>query len=217
MVTNWMKAITTAERMAATIRNRVCSRQSANVDATVLVATMFRQMGLVSAITATRVVYLDAILYLGAGIIGTGHHWYFTGQGTLNMCLASAFSAMEVVPLTLLTLDAWDFVKIKDRPCAWPRLESATHIMTAGSARPLEDAFRIAQLDLVQWLGSDYGLDPLDAYQLVTQAVESPLANVCDPNYTSVAKIEKRYLPRAPAMDGAHTRLTDIAASYRGA
>jgi len=72
----------------------------------------------VNLTTATRVVYLDAILYLGAGIIGTGHHWYFTGQGTLNMGLASAFSAMEVVPLTLLTLDAWDFVRIKDRPCA---------------------------------------------------------------------------------------------------
>jgi len=86
--------------------------------ATVLVATMFHQMALVSVTTATRVVYLDAILYLGAGIIGTGHHWYFTGQGTLNMGLASAFSAMEVVPLTLLTLDAWDFVRIKNRPCA---------------------------------------------------------------------------------------------------
>jgi len=71
----------------------------------------------VSVTTATRVVYLDAILYLGAGIIGTGHHWYFTGQGTLNMGLAASFSALEVVPLTLLTLDAWDFVRIKDRPC----------------------------------------------------------------------------------------------------
>lgn len=85
--------------------------------ATVLVAVMFFQMGLVSAKSATRVVYLDAILYLGAGVIGTGHHWYFTGQGTLNMGLASCFSAMEVVPLTLLTLDAWDFVRLKDRDC----------------------------------------------------------------------------------------------------
>ncbi|MEO6595553.1 MAG: cbb3-type cytochrome c oxidase subunit I, partial [Planctomycetota bacterium] len=85
--------------------------------ATVLVAVMFFQMGLVNARSATRVVYLDAILYLGAGVIGTGHHWYFTGQGTLNMGLASCFSAMEVVPLTLLTLDAWDFVRLKDRQC----------------------------------------------------------------------------------------------------
>ena len=61
--------------------------------ATVLVAVMFFQMGLVGARTATRIVYLDAILYLGAGIVGTGHHWYFTGQGTLNMGLAACFSA----------------------------------------------------------------------------------------------------------------------------
>jgi nitric oxide reductase subunit B len=85
--------------------------------ATVLVAVMFHQLGLVTVRTATRVVYLDAILYLSAGIIGTGHHWYFTGQGTLNMGLAACFSAMEVIPLTLLTLDAWDFVRLRTRRC----------------------------------------------------------------------------------------------------
>ena len=69
--------------------------------ATVLVAVMFYLLGLVTAKTATRVVYLDAILYLGGGILGTGHHWYFTGQGTLNMGVAACFSALEVVPLTL--------------------------------------------------------------------------------------------------------------------
>ena len=83
--------------------------------ATVLVAVMFYQLGLVSAKAATRLVYLDAILYLAGGILGTGHHWYFTGQGTLNMGLAACFSAMEVIPLTLLTLDAWDFIRLKDQ------------------------------------------------------------------------------------------------------
>ncbi len=85
--------------------------------ATVLVAVMFHQIGLVSAKSATRLVYLDAILYLSGGIIGTGHHWYFTGQGTLNMGLAACFSALEVVPLTLLTLDAWDFIKLRSKTC----------------------------------------------------------------------------------------------------
>jgi nitric oxide reductase subunit B len=80
--------------------------------ATVLVAVMFASMGLVTAKTATRVVYLDAILYLGAGIVGTAHHWYFTGQTTMAMALGACFSAMEVVPLTLLTLDAWDFIRL---------------------------------------------------------------------------------------------------------
>ena len=148
--------------------------------------------------------------YLGVNVegalfsLGDGH----ARQGEGETCGVAVETAMN----TVLAVDL-----VKGRPCAWPRLESATHIMSAGSARPLEDAFRIAQLDLVQWLGSDYGLDPLDAYQLITQAVESPLANVCDPNYTSVAKLAKQYLPRAPAMDGAHARLSDVAVTYRGA
>ncbi len=79
---------------------------------TTMVAVLFYQLGLVSRKTATRIIYLDAILFLGAGIIGTGHHWYWTGQTHLNMALSALFSAMEVVPLTLLTLDAWDFVKL---------------------------------------------------------------------------------------------------------
>ena len=85
------------------------------VFATVLVAIMFRYMGLVSMRSATRLVYLDAILFLVGGIVGTGHHWYFTGQGTLNMGLAACFSALEVVPLTLLTLDAAGFVQLRKR------------------------------------------------------------------------------------------------------
>ncbi|NOZ77890.1 MAG: nitric-oxide reductase large subunit [Acidobacteria bacterium] len=83
--------------------------------ATVLVAIMFRRLGLVTIRSATRLVYLDAILFLAGGIIGTGHHWYFTGQGVLNMGLASCFSALEVVPLTLLTLDAAGFMRLRER------------------------------------------------------------------------------------------------------
>jgi acetamidase/formamidase len=104
---------------------------------------------------------------------------------------------------------------IKGQPCPWPRLESDAYIMSTGSARPLEDAFRIAQLDLVQWLSADFGLAPLDSYQLVSQAVESPLANVVDPNYTSIAKIRKQWLPRNATMGGAHARLREQAATYR--
>jgi nitric oxide reductase subunit B len=79
---------------------------------TVMVAVIFFRLGIISRITACRVVYLDAILYLGSGIVGTGHHWYWTGQSNVTMALAAVFSALEVVPLTLLTLDAWDFVQV---------------------------------------------------------------------------------------------------------
>ncbi len=105
---------------------------------------------------------------------------------------------------------------IKGVPCPWPRLETGEHIMTAGSVRPLEDAFRIAQTELIRWLAGEYGLDVMDAYQLVSQGVEAPLANVVDVNYTSIAKMPKRYLPAGPVMAGTHARLADLAAQYRG-
>lgn len=79
---------------------------------TVMVAIIFLQFGVVSRLTATRVIYLDAILYFAGGFIGTGHHWYWTGQTSFNMALSALFSALEVVPLTLITLDAWDFVRL---------------------------------------------------------------------------------------------------------
>src|SRR6202034_4250517 len=94
----------------------------------------------------------------------------------------------------------------------WPRLENDAYIMSAGSARPLEDAFRIAQHDMVTWVSALCGLDPIDGYQFVTQAVESPLANVVDTNYTSIAKMPKRYLPKS-AYDGVHARLKELAAA----
>ncbi|WP_054032331.1 nitric-oxide reductase large subunit [Desulfatitalea tepidiphila] len=79
---------------------------------TVLVAVTFYQLGVVRRINVIRVIYMDAILFLSGGIIGTAHHWYWTGQTNFTMALAAMFSALEVVPLTLLTLDAWDFMKL---------------------------------------------------------------------------------------------------------
>ncbi|MEO8154133.1 MAG: cbb3-type cytochrome c oxidase subunit I [Rhizobacter sp.] len=79
--------------------------------ATTVVALTFYQLGLTRRNVALRVIYLDAILYFLGGLMGTGHHWYFTGQTNVNMAVSALFSALEVVPLTLLTLDAWDFVR----------------------------------------------------------------------------------------------------------
>jgi nitric oxide reductase subunit B len=79
---------------------------------TVIVSVILYQLGLVRRITAIRAIYLDAVLYFGGGVIGTAHHWYFTGQTEFSMALGAMFSALEVVPLTLLTLDAWDFYRV---------------------------------------------------------------------------------------------------------
>jgi acetamidase/formamidase len=104
---------------------------------------------------------------------------------------------------------------LKDVATPWPRLESDKHIMSTGSARPLEDAFRISQLDLVRWLVRDYGFSELDAYQFATQAAESPLANVCDTNYTCVAKLRKEWLPPRETHRGLHAQLRETAALLR--
>ena len=66
--------------------------------------------------------------------------------------------------------------------------------MTVGSARPMEDAARIAYTELVEWLAADYGYDRLDAYQLLTQLGEMYVGNMVDTNYSLVAKLEKRHL-----------------------
>ena len=85
--------------------------------ATTVVAVTFFQLGLTRLNTALRVIYLDAILYFLGGLIGTGHHWYFTGHTQFNMAMSAMFSVLEVVPLTLLTLDAWDFVRTTRGDC----------------------------------------------------------------------------------------------------
>lgn len=79
---------------------------------TIIVAYFFHRLGMVSARSALSVIYLDIIFYLGSGIIGTGHHYYWTGQPAMNMALGGMFSALEVVPLTLLTVEAWRFIRL---------------------------------------------------------------------------------------------------------
>ena len=83
----------------------------------------------------------------------------------------------------------------RQRPLSWPRIETDTHLMAIGSARPLEDAARIAWKELIGWLVEDYAFDRLEAYQLLGLAGEMRLGNMVDPNYSMVAKISKRWLP----------------------
>jgi acetamidase/formamidase len=147
--------------------------------------------------------------YLGVNVegalfsLGDGH----ARQGEGETCGVAVECAMNTVVIVEL---------LKGLATPWPRIESDTHIISTGSARPLEDAFRISQLDLVRWLARDYGFSELDAYQFATQVVESPLANVCDTNYTCVAKIRKEWLPERETHRGMHARLRETAATLRG-
>ena len=77
---------------------------------------------------------------------------------------------------------------------AWPRIESPDKLMAVGSARPMEDAARIAYAELVEWLAADHGYERLDAYQLLTQLGELYVGNMVDTNYSLVAGVRKEYL-----------------------
>jgi acetamidase/formamidase len=145
-----------------------------------------------------------ATCYLGVNVdgalfsVGDGH--YRQGEG--EACGTAVEGAMNVT----LVVDL-----IKGGGPAWPRLESGSHLIVVGSSRPLEDAWRVSQVGMVSWLSELYGLDKLDAYQLLSQTSEAPLANVVDANYSAVTKVAKALLPQAAAYDGMHARLRDAA------
>ena len=79
---------------------------------TIMVAYIFVLLGVVSRSTATRVIYLDVILYSVGGVIGTMHHLYFSGSPAIHMAAGAFFSAMEVIPLVLLTVEAYRFIRL---------------------------------------------------------------------------------------------------------
>ena len=150
-------------------------------------------------------------VYFGVGqegamfALGDGH----ARQGQGEVCGTAVEAAMNTVMVI-------DLVKAGDAggPTAWPRFETDDALMSTGSTRPLEDAYRVSQHDLVTWMSALTGLDELDAYQLVSQAGEAPVANVCDPNYTFVAKLDKQWALGATAYGGVHARLRDAGRRY---
>jgi amidase len=84
---------------------------------------------------------------------------------------------------------------IKGKTIAWPRFESKDELMATGIYRPLDDSLRIAFTQLVAWIHADYGLSELDAYELLSKVATIHLAEMVDPNYVVIAKINKKFLP----------------------
>jgi acetamidase/formamidase len=129
--------------------------------------------------------------------IGDGH----ARQGVGEVCGTAVEAAMD----TVVVIDL-----VKGAAPAGPRLEDDAFLMTTGNARPLEDAYRMSQHDLVGWTAELLDLDPLDAYQLVSQAGLAPAGNVCDTNYTMVVKLPKSLLGSRTAYHGLHDRLRAV-------
>jgi amidase len=121
---------------------------------------------------------------------------FFTGdahgnQGDGELCGV----ALEITAKVTLTFELLKGVRFAN-----PRIISDDALLAVGSARPMEDAARIAYGELVDWLTESYGFDRLDAYQLLTQAGTLYVGNMVDTNYSLVAGIAKSHLPaRVPS------------------
>jgi acetamidase/formamidase len=136
--------------------------------------------------------------------LGDGH--YRQGEG--EACGTAVEGAMTTTVIVELVKGA-----ASGGGPAWPRIEDDTHWMTVGSSRPLEDAWRIGQTQLVYWFRDLFGLDAMDAYQLLSQITEVPIANVVDANYSAVVKARKSLLPPVAAYGGLHDDLRARAAT----
>lgn len=79
---------------------------------TVLIGYFMVMMGLVSRQAAIRVIYLATLLFLGSGLLGISHNFYWNAKPVFTMALGSVFSTLQVIPLVLLTLEAWRFSKL---------------------------------------------------------------------------------------------------------
>ncbi len=135
--------------------------------------------------------------------LGDGH----ARQGEGELIGSGLESAMDGV----LAVDV-----VKGAGTDWPRYENDDYLMSTGSVRPLDDAFRVASKDMVGWVHDLTGMDVMDSYQLVSQAMLAPLANMVDPNFTFVVKMPKTALGQAgqAAYGGAHAKLAALGREY---
>ncbi|MBS0307375.1 MAG: nitric-oxide reductase large subunit [Proteobacteria bacterium] len=87
------------------------------VFATAVIALLFTRLGLIRAATANSAIVLETIVFLFGGILGTLHHLYFTGTPTMVIAIGAMFSALEVVPLSMIGIEAYrNYQRSKSAP-----------------------------------------------------------------------------------------------------
>jgi len=97
------------------------------VFATAVIALLFTRLGLIHASSANRAIVAETIVFLFGGILGTLHHLYFTGTPTFVIAIGAMFSALEVVPLSMIGIEAWrSYQRLRAAPWVstyrWPIL-----------------------------------------------------------------------------------------------
>jgi amidase len=101
-------------------------------------------------------------LYLPVNVRGA---LFYFGDGHAAMGDGEVAGSAVEVPMKA----RFRFALVKGQSTEWPRLENDHELMTTGICRPVDDAVRIAVIEMVHWVHRDYGLSELDAYELFSK------------------------------------------------
>lgn len=82
------------------------------VFAVVVIGFLLVQMKLVTKKSTLRQLYFQITILLGSGVLGIGHHYYYNGSSEIWIAIGAVFSALEIIPLTLLILEAYSQYKM---------------------------------------------------------------------------------------------------------
>ncbi|HRA46898.1 MAG TPA: acetamidase/formamidase family protein [Thermomicrobiales bacterium] len=108
-------------------------------------------------------------------------------QGDGELCCAGGIETRSTLTLRVEIIP-------KPEQLTWPRIETETHLIAIGCARPLDDAFRIAVTELVHWMVAEHGFTEPEALMLLGQVAEARATQFVNPKFTYVCKIARQYL-----------------------
>lgn len=123
-------------------------------------------------------------LYLPVAV--TGAYLYLGDvhacQGQSELC----GSALEISAFVTIRVSV-----CKNKTIRYPRIENQESLMCVGIAKPMEDAARIAEYELLHWLVEEYDWDRFEAYQLLTQCGKLHVGSMVNSSHSMVASIDK--------------------------
>jgi len=126
-------------------------------------------------------VYFPVFIKGALFFLGDGHAVQGDGEIT-GMGIESSFDVQFTVKV------------IKGKSITCPRAENDEYIMTAGNARPLDQALQQATTEMIRWLKEGYNFGDHAIGVLLGQCVKYDVGNVYDPAYTMICKLNKKWI-----------------------
>jgi len=81
---------------------------------------------------------------------------------------------------------------VKEKKIVWPRIISPNYLMVICAAPSIEDAAKMATIELALWLEEEYSLSRWEAFQLSTLMVDLRIGVMISPQFTVVAKFQHK-------------------------